>query len=216
MRNIFTIGALVLSMAAQPVLAQSDKKAKEILDASNKKITNLNSLKSDFKLELIGSGVNEKKNGTFYMKGDKYRIEMDNKELIIISDNKSVWTYMKATNEAQVSAYNPDEQTISPSKLLTNFYDKEYNYKYVGARKIDGKEADVVELTPKSGDKGFSKVQIAVDRSTKSIIGGQVWEKNGNTYRYSLTNYTPNAKLADSKFTFAKSEFPGAEVIDLR
>ncbi len=215
MKRVFTICFIALGLATQPVLAQADKKAKEILDASNKKISNLKSLKSDFKLELLGGGNNDTKTGTFYMKGEKYRIEMENKELIIMSDNKTAWTYMKATNEIQASAYNPDDQALSPAKLLTNFYDKEYNYKYVGPRKIDGKTCEVIELTPKNADKAFSKVQLAVDNN-RQIVGGQVWEKNGNTYRYSLSNYKTNITLGDNLFTYTAKEFPGAEMIDLR
>lgn len=215
MKSIFTLCLIALGLATQPVLAQTDKKAKEILDASNKKISELKTLKSDFKLELLGGGNNDSKTGTFYMKGDKFRIEMEGKDLIIMSDNETSWTYMKATNEIQATAYNPDEQTLSPAKLLTNFYDKEYNYKYVGLRKIEGKPCDVIELTPKSTDKAFSKVQLAVDKN-RQIVGGQVWEKNGNTYRYSLSNYKTNITLTDDLFTYTKKEFPDAEMIDLR
>lgn len=206
---------MVLAVALQPAHAQTDKKAKELLDAAYKKLNALKSLKADFTLELKGGGVNDTRKGTFYMKGPKYRVAIAGQE--IISDNKTVWTIIKATNEVQVTDANPDAQAISPAKLFTsNFYDKEYNYTYAGERKINGKVADVITLTPKGSGKAFSKVEIAISKD-KVILGGQVWEKNGNTYRYDITNYTPNPPtVTDATFTFDPKKNPGMEVIDLR
>lgn len=213
MRQILTLCMLALAVMVQPAAAQSGNKAKDILDAANTKMKNLKSLKANFSLELVGSGVNEKKTGIFYLKGEKYRIQIAGQE--IINDTKTIWTYIKATNEVQITENDPDNQAISPAKLFTNFYDKEYDYHYAGKRKIDGKECDVIELSPKDSDKGYSKVQLAIDKN-KDIVGGQVWEKNGNTYKYTISGYLPNAKLGDEVFTFDAKKFPGVEVIDLR
>lgn len=214
MKKLMILCAVAMGLVAQPVMAQTDKKAKEILDAAYKKIGALKTIKSDFALELKGGGVNDKKTGTFYMKGPKYRVSIAGQE--IICDNKTVWTYVKATNEVQVADYNPDAQTISPAKIFTsNFFDKEYNYKYAGERKVNGKVCDVIELTPKA-NKGFSKVEMAVGKD-KTIVGGQIWEKNGNTYRYDIKNFAANPPaVTDATFTFDAKKYPGVEVIDLR
>lgn len=216
MRKILILCAIAIGFISQPVVAQTtDKKAKEILDAAYKKINALKSLKADFSLELKGGGVNDKKTGTFFMKGPKYRVTIAGQE--IICDNKTVWTIVKATKEVQVTDYNPDAQTISPTKIFTsNFYDKEYSYKYAGERKVNGKVCDIIELTPKGSGKAFTKVEMAVGKD-KTILGGQIWEKNGNTYRYDIKNFTPNsASVTDATFTFDPKKYPGVEVIDLR
>lgn len=215
MKKFLILGALAVGLFAQIASAQTDNKAKALLDAAYKKINSLKSVKSDFTLELKGGGVNEKKTGTFYMKGPKYRVAIAGQE--IICDNKTIWTVINATKEVQVTDYNPDEQAISPTKLFTsNFYDKEYNYKYSGERKVNGKVCDVIELTPKSADKMFTKVEMAVTKD-KTIAGGQIWEKSGNVYRYDIKNFTPNAPgVTDATFTYDAKKFPGYEVIDLR
>lgn len=215
MKRILILCAILIGFTTVPATAQTDKKAKELLDAAYKNINDLKSLKADFTLELKGGGMNDTKKGTFYMKGPKYRVAIAGQE--IICDNETVWTIVKATNEVQVTEYNPDAQTVSPSKLFTeNNYDKDYNYKYIGERKIKGKVCDIIELTPKTKDKQFSKVQMSVDKA-KTIKGGQVWEKNGNTYRYDLTSYTANSpSVTDATFTFDPKKHPGVEVIDLR
>ena len=110
----------------QPAMAQTDKKAQTILEGVSKKLSSLKSIKGNFSIHLDANGgkVNETKKGSFSMKGNKYHVILDKQE--IICDGKTVWTYSKETKETQVSNYNPDEQTISPTKLLTNFWDKEY------------------------------------------------------------------------------------------
>lgn len=210
--SLALIACVVTNVSAQ----QQDKKAKEVLEAVSNKITSLKSLKANFALHLTSANgkINDTKKGSFAMKGQKYRVALDGQE--IICDNKSVWTWMKDLNEVQVNSYNPNEQTLSPAKLFTNFYDKEYNYKYAGQRKFNGKDCDVIEMTPVSGSQQFSKIELAVDKATSIIAGGNVWEKNGNQYRYEISGFSPNANLSDSYFSFNEKEHPNVEVIDLR
>lgn len=215
MKKLLAAATLALCIMVQPAMAQTDAKAKAILEATSKKVNSLKSVKANFALSLAaGNGkVKDTKKGTFYMKGQKYHVTLGGQE--IICDTKTVWTYNKETNEVQVSTYNPNEQTISPAKLFTNFYDKEYKYKYTGTRKINGKDCDVVELTPTGSGKQFSKIELAVDK-TSTIVGGNVWEKNGNQYKYDISGFTPNAPVTDAMFTFDAKKHPGVEVVDLR
>ena len=215
MKNILTAAAVALALITQTASAQTDAKAKGILEATSKKVNSLKSLKAGFALKLAGGNgkVKESRKGTFSMKGQKYHVSLPGQE--IICDGKTVWTYMKDGNEVQVSNYNPSEQTVSPTKLFTNFYDKEYKYRYVGSRTVSGKACDVVEMVPVNKAKQFSKVELAVDKSS-NIVGGNVWEKNGNQYQYEVSNYVPNAAVTDAEFTFNAKAHPGVEVVDLR
>ena len=215
MKRILILSMLAVCCMAEPALAQNDAKAKAILTAVSKKINSLKSLKANFALHLLSANGKTKqtKKGSFYMKGSKYRVSLGDQE--IISDNKTLWTYVKAANEVQVSTYNPNEQTISPTKLFTNFYDKEYKYRYMGTKTVAGKPCDMIELTPVASGKQFSKVELAVDKSS-TIVGGNVYEKNGNQYKYEVSGFTPNANVSDALFTFDKKKYPGVEVVDLR
>ena len=215
MRKLLILSVVALCNMAEPVMAQTDTKAKAILEAVSKKINGLKSLKANFALHLMSANgkTNQTKKGTFYMKGPKYRVALAEQE--IICDNKTVWTYIKAANEVQVSNYNPNEQTISPTKLFTNFYDKEDRYKYIGNKTFNGKQVSMIELLPTNSSKQFSKVELAVDKSN-TIVGGNVYEKNGNHYRYEVSGFTPNAKVSDALFTFDSKKYPGVEVVDLR
>ena len=217
MKKIIAVSIIALSCAMQPAMAQNDPKAKSVLDAVSKKVTSLKSLKANFSLNLTGGKggkVNESKKGTITLKGQKYHIVLNGQE--IICDTKTIWTYSKENKEVQVSTFNPSEQSMSPAKLLTNFYDKEYKYSYKGERKEQGKNCDIIELTPVNSTKQVTKIELMVDRSSSMIAGGNIWQKNGNKMQYTVSNFTPNTNVPDSYFSWDPKEHPGVETVDLR
>jgi outer membrane lipoprotein carrier protein len=213
MKRILTVMVAALCCIAQPALAQ-DAKAKTILDAMSKKVSALKTLKASFSLKLTSGRMNDTKTGSFSMKGKKYHVNLNGQE--IICDGRTVWTYNKDANEVQISNYNPSEQTISPDKLFTNFYDKEYKYRYAGARTVNGKQCDVIELTPNNKSQQFSKIELAIDKKSGLLAGGFIWEKSGTQYQYMVSNLTTNANIPDAAFSFNTKAHPGVEVVDLR
>ena len=217
MKKVLSICALTLCFVSNAAFAQTDAKAKAVLDAVSKKVNSLKSLKASFTLNLTGGKggkVNDSKKGTISLKGQKYHVLLAGQE--IICDAKTIWTYNKESKEVNISNYNPNEQSISPAKLLTNFYDKEYTYKYAGERKEQGKTCDVVELTPIDKSKKPNKIELVVDRTASMIIGGNIWEKNGNKMQYSVSNFVPNASIPESYFSWDQKAHPGVEVVELR
>ena len=214
MKKLMMLCAFALAVMTQTADAQ-DAKAKSILDKAAKKMNSLKSLKANFSLSVKSASgkTAQSKKGNFFMKGNKYRVAMGDQE--IICDGKTVWTYVKAANEVQVSNYNPSEATVSPTKLFTNFYDAEYSYKYAGSKSFAGKASDIIEMTPKSSSKQFKKVLLAIDKSSV-IAGGDVIEKNGNQYHYEVSGFSPNASVTDATFTFDTKKYPNVEVVDLR
>lgn len=212
MKKLFSVCALALCFSV--TAHAQDAKAKAILDNVTKKVNSLKSIKANFALKLTGGRVNESKKGTIAIKGTKYHVQLTGQE--IICDNKTVWTYNADAKEVTVSTFNPKDQSISPAKLLTNFYDKEYRYKYAGERTEGGKKCDVIELTPIDGNKQTTKIELLIDKSTSIIAGGYIWSKNGNKTQYMISNVTTNAAIADDFFTWNAKAHPGVEVNDLR
>ena len=218
MRKLSIVCAIAFCSAIQPVMAQNDPKAKTVLEAVTKKVNSLKSLKASFSINLTGGSakgkVNDTKKGTIVLKGQKYHVTLSGQE--IICDNKTIWTYNKDAKEVQISNFNPDEQTMSPAKLLTNFYDKEYKYAYKGEKKDKGKNYDLVELSPTDNSKKFSKIELMIDKSTSMIAGGNIMEKNGNKVQYTVSNVVTNANVTDAEFSWNAKAHPGIEVVDLR
>jgi len=216
MKKAILLSITAICVAIFTAHAQTDEKAKAILQSVSKKINGLTSAKANFSLHLTGGNgkVNETKKGTFFMKGQKYKITLAGQE--IICDTKTIWTYNKEAKEVQVSKFDPKEQTISPAKLFTDFYDKEYKYRYIGEKMVSGKLCEIIEMVPLDQSKKMTKIELSIDKATHIVVGGNVWEKNGNKYNYEISGFTPNTNIPDNTFTFDPKTHPGVEVVDLR
>lgn len=217
MKKLLLLLGFAQILLPQNVIAQNDAKAKGLLDSVTKNVNSLKTIKANFSLSLNSANgkIKQQKVGTFMLKGSKYKISLTGQE--IICDGKTVWTYIKETNEVQISNYNPNEQTISPNKLITNFYDKEYKYKYTGVKKAaNGKSYESVELVPNNTKKQFKNVVLLVDKTKNMISGGNITEANGNKYTYTISNFVSNSNIDDHNFSFDTKAHKGVEVIDLR
>jgi outer membrane lipoprotein-sorting protein len=197
-------------------LGKNDPKAKAILDGVSKKFSQLKSVVANFILKVEGANnsVTDSKKGTVYLKGAKYKVNLDGQE--IISDNKTSWTYAKDANEVTINTVDPNSSTLSPAKLFTNFYDKDYLYRLEGETTEKGKVLQNIEMTPTDKSKNVFKVIVSIDKKGQNISRMKVFEKNGNHYTYEITSFTPNSNVSDATFSFDPKKYPGVEVVDLR
>jgi len=219
MKKIVLMGMLMGSVVFNSVAqsgGQNDPKAKSILDNVSKKFKSLKSVAADFVLKVHGANnsVADSRKGTVYLKGPKYKVTMEGQE--IISDNKTSWTYSKDVNEVTINNVDQGATTITPAKLFTNFYDKDFLYRMAGETTEKGKTLQNIEMTPVDKSKSIFKVILSVDKKQQNIARMKVFEKNGNQYTYEITNFKPNANVSDATFTFDPKKYPGVEVVDLR
>jgi outer membrane lipoprotein-sorting protein len=194
----------------------NDPDAKKILDGVSTKFKTFKSPQAQFayKVENAQGKVMSTKKGTVIMRGNKYKVVMDGLE--IYSDGKTTWNYDKSTNEVTVDNVNSSGSSMTPQKLFTNFYDKDFYYKLNGERKEGGKTVQEIELTPTDKTRPFHKVYVLIDKATNTIYSARFLEKSGGRYSYTITSLKPNASTPDSEFNFDKSKHAGVEVVDLR
>lgn len=215
--SLFVLVTFVTGAFAQSKsLGTNDPEAKKVLDAVSAKFKTFKTVKGNFALEVKDANgkTQGSKKGTVYMKGTKYRVSITGQE--IFCDGKNIWTYDKGANEVQVSAFDQSAGSITPQKLFTNFYDKDFLYKLNGDKTVGGKTIQEIELTPVDKSKPFFKVLLGVDKASKMITSTQIFEKNGNKYAYSMSNVATNTNITDDTFVFDAKKYPGVEVVDLR
>jgi outer membrane lipoprotein carrier protein len=207
-----------LTAQAQPPkgMGKSDPQAKGVLDAVSAKFKTFKTVKASFtlKIEDAAGKVQGSKTGTVMMKGVKYRVSITGQE--IFCDGATIWTYDVAAKEVQVSTLDNSSGSITPQKLFTNFYDKDFLFVLAPDVKKGGKVFQVVELTPIDKTKPFFKVVLEVDKASKTIMSTRVFEKNGNRYLYAINIMNTTTAITDDTFSFNLKKYPGVEVIDLR
>ena len=197
-------------------LGKSDPAAKKILDNVSSKFKTYKSVTANFSLRIENSAgkVQGTKSGTVNMKGSKYRVNISGQE--IYSDGNNIWTYDRSANEVQLTKFDPSANTITPQKMFTNFYDKDFLYKLNSEKKAGNKVIQQIELTPVDKTKTFFKVLVDIDKNSRNIVSTKVFEKNGNRYIYTVTSIKTNAPLSESLFVFNSKNHPNVEVVDLR
>ncbi|HEY5406937.1 MAG TPA: outer membrane lipoprotein carrier protein LolA [Ginsengibacter sp.] len=197
-------------------LGKSDPDAKKILDNVSAKFQTYKAVEAHFTLKIENSAGKAlgTKSGVVSMENSKYRISVSGQE--IYSDGTNIWTYDKSANEVQITKFDASTSTITPQKMFTNFYDKDFLYKLNGESKLGNKTIQEIELTPVDKTKAFFKVLVDVDKKTQSIVSTKVFQKTGDRYTYTITSMKTNTKLPDGLFVFNPADYPKVEVIDLR
>jgi len=205
---------LFVAITTLTVNLHAQKTADDLIKQVVDKTRSLKNLKIDFVYKMINdkAGINETKSGMLYINDESYRIELD--QQLVISDGKTVWTYLEDSNEVMVTNAADGDEAMTPSKLLTSYY-KDYSSSFVKGREAANKFLKTIELKPKTGKK-FSKMQLAVDEQKLQLLNLSIFDNGGNTFYYDLSKMTPDSKIAGDFFQFNPKKYPGVEVVDMR
>jgi outer membrane lipoprotein carrier protein len=188
-----------------------DSKAGVIIDAMQKKYKTMKSFGASFTYGVDGSS--QVLQGNITVKGSKYRLKTGGQE--IFNNGKEVATYIKETNEVNISDYEPSENDLNPAKVYT-FDKKGFRYVFVQEVTEGGESYEVIELSPEKKGTQVSKVKIKLNKKDKSVKSWVITDKNGKRQTFKVNKFTPNVAVDDKYFAFDKSKYPGVEVNDLR
>lgn len=198
------------------LFAQSDATSKNILAALSKKFKTYEVVKTDFTLALTNAQDKSKQNlvGVLYLKSktNQYKIVFAGQE--ILSDGKTQWTYLKDDNEVQLNNVSKNDDAINPAQIFTT-YTKGYKTKYNGDNKVGNTIYQNIELVP-IATRSFFKLKMKVDKLKNELYSLIIFDKNGNTYSYTIKKLTPVTGIADAFFVWDKKKFIGVDVQDLR
>ena len=216
MKKFFISGSILTVAFMASGQVKNDPAAKGILDGVSAKFKTFTTVQATFsyKVENAEGKSLSNKTGSIMMKGTRYRVSFGGQE--IFCNGSTVWNYDKAANEVTISKLDASSGMITPQKLFTNFYDKDFRYILNGEKKVGTKVIQEIEMTPLDKSKPFHKVYVQVDKAAKTIYSTKVLENAGNRYSYTVSTMKTNIALADTEFTFDKKKYPGVEEIDLR
>lgn len=193
-----------------------DAKARAILDKMSAKYKALSSFSANFSYASVSpSGkTGRASTGSIITKGVKFKLNMAGQE--IYNNSKELYTFVKETNEVNITTYDSSEDSpFSPSNIY-NIYKKGYDYKFVKEETIAGKSVNVVELKPQKSGSNVAKLQIAVSKTDNSIVNWKIWDTSNKITVFNLSNFKPNVSVSDASFSFNAAKYPGVEIIDLR
>ncbi|GAL83041.1 gliding motility-like protein [Sporocytophaga myxococcoides] len=210
-----SLGLLAICLSFRALYAQQDPKAAATLDAVSKKYQQIKSFKAKFtySLESPTAGINETSEGEIIVQGPKFNLKLSGQE--IINNGTTVWTYLKESNEVNITNYEPGEEDVTPSRIYS-IYKKGYKYAFLEEKQEGGKVYEVIDLIPEDKNNQFFKVRLEINKKDKTIKSWKIFEKNGNRYLYTVKSFFPDFKVDESLFSFDKSKYKNVEVVDLR
>ncbi|RTL55909.1 MAG: outer membrane lipoprotein carrier protein LolA [Sphingobacteriales bacterium] len=209
MKYLFFVAAFLIGTSTK-VKAQNDPAAKKVLNEVGEKVKSAKGITAKFMLESITSKgkPNGIKAGTLSMKGDKYLLKQG--KTVIICDGINVYNY-DGNKTITKSSVEESAATLSPQKLLSGSYDKDFNYKLISS---NGSSYQI-EMFPKDDRRSFQKVDLFINKLKRLVTKAVILDKSNNKTVVLISNMNTAAKLPDGMFNFNRANYPAdAELLD--
>jgi outer membrane lipoprotein-sorting protein len=200
----------VFTLLTLSVSAQKDAVAKQLLDllgakvkASKGILVNITLTSKNNKGKTLGA-----KQIALQMKGDKYLLKEGKME--ILCDGVNIYNF-DGVNSISKSSVADADQTLSPQKLLSGNYDKEFNFKLLSQ---DNTKA-TIELYPIDKRKSFQKVTLVINKQQSALSSALILDKSNNMTDVKVGSINYAASLNDKIFLFNRAKYPkNAEIFD--
>jgi outer membrane lipoprotein-sorting protein len=207
MKYIIIIASLFLF---QTVQAQKDSQAKALLDQIGVKVKQAKGILAS--IQLISKNNKGKALGTksinLKMKGEKYLLKQGAVE--IVCDGANIYNFDGA-NTISKSSVAESDQTLSPQKLLSGNYDKDFNFKLLSQ---DASKA-TIELFPIDKRKSFQKVTLIIDKVKSALSSASILDKSNNITDVKVVSINYGVSLEDKLFLFNRAKYPkNVEIFD--
>ncbi len=204
MKNILFIAVAFLSINL--VNAQNSEKAKSLLDDVYNKVQDYDNIFVDFKYVLNNqeADINDETRGDVTMQGDKYIANFFGAQQLY--DGSKVYTIVPENEEVTIEDKSEDEDTITPSKMLT-FYRQGHTYKWDILQNIQGRKIQFIKLIPIDTNTEINSILLGIDAETKHIYKVIETGKNGTMTTITVNSFKTNQPLSKTLFTFDENKY---------
>lgn len=184
--------------------AQTGNQAKQILDKTAAVLSRKGGASASFQLSNAKMG---KVSGTIAIKGNKFHAATP--QAIVWFNGKTQWTYLKKTEEVNVTTPTQAQQMMMNPYTFINIY--KTGYVMTTSTASNSYE---VHLKAQNNKRTIQEMYITVDKKTYVPLTVKMRQQKAWT-TISISNFKGVNQPA-SLFVFNSKEFPGAEVVDLR
>lgn len=198
---MFLLFALLQMIGAY---AQNTTLARKVLDKTAAVVGNKSGASASFKVSGSKIGITA---GTIAIKGRMFHVSTP--KAIVWYNGKTQWSYLKSTNEVNVSTPSEAQRLrMNPYAFIT-MYKSGYNTSVTkqGSNYI-------VHLVAQNKSKSVQELYLTVN--AKTYVPSVVKMKDGGTWTTITISQFKTKSISNSTFSFSKNDFPTAEVIDLR
>ena len=205
---------ICLTLLGSTLSYGQDAKADGILDKVSAKIKGLKTFYVEFSATIKNSsnGTNSNMSGKGWVKGDKYSATYG--ETTLISNGLKKWSIVKEEKTVYESdASGDDEDAINPKKLMT-IWESGFKSKYEKEETLNGEKVHMIYLYPKNPKKAnYHTIIVYISKDDYEVKKAILKANDGTVSTFTMTKFTSNPAIDDSKFVFDKSKYPGYTVV---
>ena len=201
--SIFIMALVFTAIFAQ---AQSSDKAKALLDEVYSKVKSYDNIAVNFKFALHNSeaDVDQETRGDVTLEGEKYLFNYLGSQQLY--DGAKVYTIVPENEEVTIEDKSEDENTITPSKMLT-FYKTGHNYEWDILQNVQGRKIQFVKLIPIDTNSEITSILLGIDVETKHIYKLIETGKNGTITTITVNSFKTDQQLSKTLFTFDENKY---------
>ncbi|MBQ8051132.1 MAG: hypothetical protein IJ197_06100 [Bacteroidaceae bacterium] len=205
---------LVCSLGLTAQAGTKDKEARKVLDATAAHISKAGGIALQFTAtSILGKTPQGSTIGTMDVQGRKFTIQST--DMLTWFDGRTQWSMQVGDTEVNMTEPTGTElQAMNPYAFLS-IYKKGFNYKMKRGKMSNGKQGYRLTLTADNAKQEIREIFLEVDLQYNPV---RVSMRQGKSQwmRLVVNSFTTGKQFPDSHFTFPKSQYPDAEIIDLR
>lgn len=202
--SILLVAAMAVVASVQSMAQSNPAQARAILDKTSKVIGHKSGVSAAFTLNNPTTG---NVSGTIAVKGGKFNARTP--QAIVWFNGKTQWTYMKKTQEVNVTTPTQAQQMTMNPYTFINLYKTGYNMTLT-----QNAQSYEVHLTAQNKKRTVQELYISINK--KSYVPSRIKMRQNSTWSTITVSNFKAKNQPNSVFTFNQKDFPQAEVIDLR
>ena len=208
MKNIF-VAFLSLIIGAYSAQAQANSKGSEVLTKVFTKAKSYETIELDlsFELKIHPNGVDTTMRSILKIKGNKFLLFMDRKNLIC--DGINIYMLDTVKKEAEVDELKYlDSTEVWPFTMLT-FYQYGFTKNATGVKKDEqGRSIMIIEVLPEKTRKfKYLSARICVDTDKSDIVKITLRGKSGEETSFIIHSIKANEVMDDKMFEYDKIKY---------
>ncbi|MBO7073698.1 MAG: outer membrane lipoprotein carrier protein LolA [Bacteroidales bacterium] len=202
---------LLLIIIALMAFAAKAQNAEALFKSAVDKLKAYDNIEIAFDYNMINTeaGIFETMDGAGILQGDAFKLFIMGQ--VIICDGHTTWTYNSDAEEVMITEVDKSDGSGSPISIIESYYDN------ISAKFVD--EAGTIkkiEVKSLMNNDNFKKIIITLDSNNLEIKDIHLFDNDETEFVYVIKKFVTNQKLPADFFTFKESDFPDAEIIDMR
>lgn len=201
----------LLIIIALMALATKAQNAETMFKSAVDKLKKYDNIEIAFDYNMINTeaGIYETMDGAGFLQGEAYKLFIMGQ--VIICDGNTTWTYNSDAEEVMITEVDKSDGSGSPIAVIESYYDN------ISAKFVDEKGAvKKIEVKSLMSNDNIKKIIVTLDSNTLDIKDIHLFDNDDTEFVYVIKKFVTNQKLPADFFTFKESDFPDAEIIDMR